>query len=376
MKKQTSKNIIDHFEKLEDPRIDRTKLHKLIDIIVITICAVICGAKTWEAVELVGKEKYDWFSLFLELPNGIPSSYTFRRVFTLLNPLQFKNCFLSWIKAIRKTTKGEVISIDGKTLRRSFDKSSNKACIHMVSAWASKNHMVLGQIKTTEKSNEITAIPQLLKLIEIQGCIVTIDAMGCQKNIAKDIIDNKGDYILALKGNQGTLHNEVIQYFDYCFEINFKDVEYDYYKEIDTGHGRIEKREYWIVTTLDWYTDKNLWKSIGGIIMVKAEREINGEKTSELRYYITSLDRDVKKVADAVRSHWGIENSLHWVLDITFREDESRMRTGDLPENFAMIRHIALNLLKQDKMTKKSIPQKQFKAALNNDYLSKVFFGI
>jgi len=376
MEKQTSKSLIDHFNSITDPRIERTKLHLLIDIIVITICAVICGAKTWESIELVGKEKYEWFSKFLKLPNGIPSSDTFRRVFILLNPLQFKNCFLDWIKAIRNTIKGEIIPIDGKTLRRSFDKSSNKACIHMVSAWAGKNQMVLGQIKTEEKSNEITAIPQLLKLLEIENCIVTIDAMGCQKDIAKDIIVGKGDYVLALKGNQGTLREETESYFDYCIETNFKDVKYEYYKESDVGHGRFEKREYWMATTLDWYVDRHLWNGLNAVVMVKAEREIDGKKTIETRYYITSLSSDAKKVAEAVRSHWGIENSLHWVLDLTFREDDCRMRVGDLPENFAMVRHIVLNLLKQEQSVKKSLVQKQFKAALSNEYLSKVFFGI
>ena len=376
MKSKKSNNIIDYFDSLNDPRMDRTKLHKLIDIVVITICAVICGADTWEAIELVGKEKHDWFKKYLELPNGIPSSDTFRRVFILINPLQFKNCFLNWIKAIRNVTKGDIIPIDGKTLRRSFDKSSNKACIHMVSAWSSKNNMVLGQIKVNEKSNEITAIPELLKLLEINGCIITIDAMGCQKDIAEDIIDNKADYILALKGNQITFFDEVKSYFDHCFDINFKDIAYDYYKETNIDHGRIEKRECWLIFTLDWFSDRHLWKGLNAIIMVKAERIIGDKKSQESRFYITSLKTNAKEISNAVRSHWGIENSLHWVLDITFREDGSRMRVGDLPENFAVIRHIALNLLKQEKSLKKSINAKRLKAALSNEYLAKIFLGI
>jgi len=375
MEKQNSANIVNHFSTINDPRVNRTKEHNLLNIIVIAICAVIAGADNFVAIEEFGYSTIDWLKTFLNIKNGVPSHDTFGRVFSLLDPNEFRKCFVSWIKSISKITDGEIIPIDGKTVRRSYDKKSNKSAIHMVSAWANTNNLVLGQIKVDDKSNEITAIPELLKLLVIKGCIVTIDAMGCQKKIAKAIVDKGADYILALKGNQGTLHQETVDFFEKEQSNNSDSIPHESFRTEEKNHGRKEVREYRLVTDIDFLSGKNQWTGLNSIGMVTSTRTINEKITTDVRYYITSLDGGIEKFANGVRSHWGIENKLHWILDVQMREDDSRIRKENAPENFSMLRHVALNLLKQETSVKRGIKTKQLKAALSHGYREKILFG-
>lgn len=364
-------SIQDHFGELNDPR-HHNKKHKLVDMITIAICAVICGADTFEQIEDFGNAKKHWLKRFLELPFGIPSHDTWGRVFARLDPKEFQDSFMNWVKVVQDIMKGQVIPVDGKTLRRSFDTGADKKAIHMVSAWASSSGVVLGQIKTDAKSNEITAIPLLLKMLDISDCIVTIDAMGCQTKIAKTIIDNDADYLFSLKGNQGNLHDDVKLYFEGCLETEFKDIPNSFHGTVDGGHGRIETRKIWTVSDISWLNDFDKWKGLKTIGMVESERQI-GEKTSkERRFFISSLNCDAKKFGSVVRQHWAIENSLHWTLDIAFREDESRIRKDHAPENFATLRHIALNLLKNENSQKGSIKTKRLRAGWDRTYLEKI----
>ena len=378
MKETALKNIEKHFGQIHDPRIERSKRHKLIDIIVISILAVICGAEGWVDIENFGKSKIDWLKSFLELPNGIPSHDTFGRVFSLIDPEEFQKSFQSWIQSIREFTKGEVVAIDGKQLRGSKDGFLGKRAIYMVSAWAEANEIVLGQRKVDEKSNEITAIPELLKIINVAGCVVTIDAMGTQTEIAKRIIDAGADYLLSLKENQGQLYQDVGWLFEYDRKNNFNGAPYDYAKSVNKGHGRIEVRECWSVSDPEYLQSLKSgkkWKGLKSLAMVRATR-ITGEKTTvKTRYYISSLPSDAKHLLDVARRHWSIENELHWVLDVALKEDHSRIRKKHAPENFAVLRHIALTLLKQEKTAKGGIHAKQLQAAWNKNYLLKVLSG-
>jgi predicted transposase YbfD/YdcC len=374
MEKQPAVALLEHFANLPDPRIARHRWHKLSDILVIAVCAVLCGAESFPAIEDFGHEREDWLKQFLELPEGIPSHDTFNRVFRLLDPVQFQACFLSWMQAVAAATAGEVVAIDGKALRRSFDKGTAKRAIHMVSAWATANGVVLGQRKVDAKSNEITAIPELLDLLALTGCIVTIDAMGCQRAIAQKIVVQGADYVLALKGNQPTLEQAVQRFFVTGPAAEVHRTASAYAEQTGQGHGRVETRCAWISDELEAELTAAAWPGLRSIGMVEATRTLAGETTVEQRFYLTSLPPDASRFARAVRNHWGIENQLHWTLDVTFGEDQSRLRTGHGPENVAVLRHIALNLLHQEPSTK-SMPRKRLACALNSNYLLKVLLG-
>jgi len=378
MEHQVSAAIEHHFGDLEDPRIDRTKLHKLLDILVIAICAAICGADNWEDVAAFGEAKLAWFRTFLELPSGIPSHDTFNRVFARLDPQQFQTCFTRWISATSQVIGGQVIAIDGKVLRRSHDKGIGQAAIDMVSAWASASRVVLGQIKVDDKSNEIRAIPQLLRALEVSGCIVTIDAMGCQTEIAEIIVEQDAEYVLALKDNQGQLFEDVQLLFDDLEQSNYRVYEFDYEKTVNKEHGRLEIRECWTISDPDLLCRLrgfSRWKKLQTVSRIRSQREVGEDKSCEDRYHIASLT-GAKRVLMAVRAHWSIENELHWTLDIAFDEDRCRVRKDHGPENLAVLRHISLNLLKQEKTCKRSIRGKRLLAGWRQDYLLKVLAGL
>ncbi|MBX7223489.1 MAG: ISAs1 family transposase [Blastocatellia bacterium] len=364
--------FIPTFETIPDPRRDQTKLHKLIDILTIAVCAVICGAEGWEDIESFGQAKQEWLSTFLELPNGVPSHDTFRRVFLRINPKEFEKRFLLWVQSVVELTEGEVVHLDGKTSRGS--RRGETPGIHMVSAWAAEARLVLGQLKTENHSNEITAIPELLQLLALKGCIVTIDAMGCQTAIANQIIEQQGDYVLALKGNHPTLHTAVEALFDQAQATKFTHLPHTFHQTVDADHGRIETRRAWATSQLE-SLDPNLraaWKGLTSVVKVTATRDCKGQVSTESRSFLTSLPADAKHLLSVIRSHWGIENSLHWVLDVTFREDACRVKTGHGPENLTVLRHIALNLLKQETSLKKGVRAKRLRAGWDLQYLLKV----
>lgn len=368
------------FSGLGDPRVERTKLHELLDIITIAICAVICGADDWVEIEQFGNDKRAFFDKFLVLSNGIPSHDTFGRVFAHINPDQFQACFLEWVQDLMSASGNQlkgVVAIDGKTLCGSRDRVAGKGPIQMVSAWAQENRMVLGQVKVDSKSNEITAIPTLLKLFDLTGCIVTIDAMGCQKEIARSICDAGADYVLSLKGNHSTMHQDVITLFEEGLATKFKEISCQTEQTVEKGHGRIETRRYWLVDDaqyLSYLNPKGAWSNLRSIGAVRAEREIGGVVSSETRYYLSSV-RSVAEFRVAQRGHWSIENGLHWILDVAFREDLNRTRTDHSAHNFAILRHIALNLLKEEKTAKVGVKVKRLKAGWNEHYLLKVLLG-
>lgn len=368
-------SLRDHFSSLPDPRIERTKRHTLIDILSIAICGTICGADGWVEIEECGVAKLPWFQTFLDLPNGIPSHDTFGRVFAALDPDLFQSCFLSWVQAAVGATERQIVALDGKTLRRSHDRTNGKAAIHMVSAWAATNRLILGQVKVDEKSNEITALPALLKMLSLKGCIVTIDAMGCQTEIVRTIVEQEADYVLSLKGNQGTLHHEVQELFAHAETTHYCEVAHDFCETVDKAHGRLEVRRHWVITEDEYITylnTKERWARLQCIGKVEAERHVDGTVSREVRYYIGSIGKDARAFAEAVRGHWGIENSVHWVLDIAFREDESRVRVGNSAQNLAVLRHIALNLLRQESSAKVGIKARRLKAGWSQEYLLKV----
>lgn len=375
MKLKPKGKLAEHFDEIEDPRIERTKRHKLIDILTIAILAVICGADSWVGMENFGQAKIAWLKQILELPNGIPAHDTFARVFARLNPEQFQACFLNWVKSLVSLSDGEVVAIDGKTLRQSYDSADGKAAIHMVSAWATTNRLVLGQRKVDAKSNEITAIPQLIKALELEGCIVTIDAMGCQKQIAQQIIERKADYVLALKENQGNLFAAVQQIFAHAQSCNFAGIKHSFEQTIDKGHGRVEIRRCWTMEQVEFLVDAEKWRQFTSIGMIQTERRIQGKIERETRYYISSLASDAARLSRSVRSHWLVENALHWVLDLAFEEDTSRVRKDSAPENLAVVRHIALNLLSQEASLKLGVKNKRLRAGWDEDYLLKILGG-
>ncbi len=337
-----------HFDKLEDPRIERKKLYPLNEILLTVLCASICGAQSWRDFVTFGEEKLDYLRRFLPFEQGIPSKNTFARVMSALEPEAFRACFIAWVQSFQSALK-EIIAIDGKCLRKSFDAAAGQSAIHMVSAFATSSKLVLGQEKVNEKSNEITAIPKLLDLLALEGCIVSIDAMGTQKKIAKKIRQKKADYVLSLKGNHSTLHDDITLFLSSEVEKLCQGKPHnitDQHEECDKGHGRIERRLCYVSERLDWLTQKKDWCDIKTVAMVESQVNQGAKTTTERRYFISSMAANAKELAQAIRSHWAIENSLHWVLDVTIGEDLSRVRKDNAPENMAMVRHVVLNLLR------------------------------
>lgn len=375
-KEELTASILFYFTSVTDPRVERTRRHSLVDILVLSLCAVVCGADSFCAIEQFGRDREDWLRTFLDLRQGIPTHDTIGRVFAALDPKALGEAFRRWAVAVARLTRGEVVAIDGKTLRRSFQEAGSSAFVHMVSAWATGNGLVLGQVKTEEKSNEITAIPQLLQLLNVKGCLVTIDAMGCQKQIAKDIQSAGADYLLAVKDNQPTLNVEVATIFDHC-RRDPKAFGVDFHETRERGHGRTEIRRCWTTDMVESLSQRADWEGLSSLVMIEAERTMAGGATStDCRYFISSRKNFSAKTAlQAAREHWGIENELHWVLDVVFREDDCRVRAGNAAENFAVIRHLSLNLLKSLKNSKLSIKLRRMSAGWNQDFLLKVLLA-
>jgi len=368
--------ITRHFGDLPDPRIDRTRKHDLIDILSITLCAFLCGADTWEDVADFGRAKKPWLATFLRLPNGIPSHDTFDRVFALLDPQAFHDCFVAWVRSLCEDLAGETVHIDGKTLRRSLDRTGLKSALHLVSAFAGEASLSLGQVAVDDKSNEITAIPKLLKILDIRGASITIDAMGCQKEIARQIVEQEGDYVLAVKDNQPMLLAQVKRTMDELADHPRPGATPDsegFHETIEKGHGRIETRKVWCAPAVDSADLLGPWKGLTHFGMVERRREVAGVASTERAYYITShATISAQRLARTIRGHWRIENALHWTLDMSFDEDRSRVRVGHGAQNLALIRKIALNLLKNEKTSRRGIQGKRLKAGWDEQYLIKV----
>jgi predicted transposase YbfD/YdcC len=375
----TAPPLIDYFREVSDPRCPN-KRHQLLDIIVLAVCAILSGADNWAEVELFGKSKEAWFRQFLALPHGIPTSHTFRRVMLRLNPAELQRSFLRWMASLREQMPGQIVPIDGKTARRSVDRQAGKSGLHTVSAWASASRLVLAQVAVEEKSNEITAIPELLGLLDLSGCTVTIDAIGTQREIAHQILEQGANYLLAVKENQPTLFEEVGLFFASAplpkgeRERVEEELHCEGYRTVEKDHGRFEVREVWVSEAIGWLTAEAKWPGLKSIAMVRSTREEGEKREVKERLYISSLPAEAKRIAEAVRTHWSIENSLHWVLDVSFREDENRVHTGYGQQNLVMLRHLALNLIRQEKTAKASVRGKRLKAGWDNVYLEQVLF--
>lgn len=367
-----STTISIHFGDLPDPRLERCKHHKLLDIVTIAICAVISNADGWTDIEAYGRAKETWLRQFLELPAGIPSHDTFARVFAKVNPTAFQTCFLQWVDAIRTKLPGDVVAIDGKTSRRTRDRPIDLSPLHIVSAWSHTNHLVLGQVRVDEKSNEITAIPVLLDVLDINGCLVTIDALGCQVDIAAKVIEREADYVLACKGNHEYLYADVQRLFRSCDAGTADLPGFDYYKTSEAGHSRREVREIWTTAELGSVRDRERWANLQSAVLVRSERTIAGETSIEHRFYISSAPSDAERLGKAIRQHWGVENQVHWVLDVVFADDDSRLRIDHSAHNMAIIRHIVLNMLRQETSWKTSLRQKRLRAGWDDAYVLKV----
>jgi predicted transposase YbfD/YdcC len=376
---QTS--LIAHLSQVPEPRIDRRKLHDLVDVLVIGICTLLCGGETFNDMEDFGEAKQEWFKTFLKLTNGIPSHDTFNRVFAVIDPQQFLECFLRWTQSVRQTVHQEIVAIDGKALRRASNKKESVK--YVVSAWAESNSLVLGQLKVADKSNEITAVPELLRVLELSGCIVTLDAMGCQKKIAREIMEADADYVLALKGNHEKVQEEVKSFLDDALaqkqaprpahaKVPQAAATLESIETVEKDHGRLEIRRYYQSAELDWFADRSKWEGLKSLGMVESVREVDGQTSIERRYYLSSLPLGVQTFARAARGHWGVENKVHWVMDVCFREDQSRARTGYAAENLATLRRLALNLLKREQTRKRGIRGKQLNAGWDHAYLGRL----
>lgn len=374
-------SLVEHFQDLPDPRVNRTKDHDLIDLLVIAVCTLLCAGESFNDMEDFGHAKHAWFKTFLRLRNGIPSHDTFNRLFAALDPKAFLDCFLRWTQSLRQAVPQEIVALDGKALRRALN--ADQSVKYVVSAWAESNGLVLGQWKVAAKSNEITALPELLRVLELSGCIVTTDAMGCQKKIAKEIIEADADYVLALKGNHETVHAEVKTFLDDAVaqaakprpvgaKLSSAAATLAGLETVEKDHGRIETRRYYQSAELDWFADRAKWEGLRSVGMVESVREVGGKQTVERRYYLSSLPLGVEMFGRAVRGHWGVENKLHWVLDVCFREDQSRARAGYAAENLATLRRLALNLLRREKTKKRGIKGKQLNAGWDHAYLLRL----
>jgi len=357
-----------YFKSLPDPRVNRTKLHELTDILFIVICATLCGIEGWEEMEDFAYQREEWLKKFVPLKNGIPSHDTLSRVFSRLDPIKFQSCFIRWVDGLR-SKEGQIIAIDGKTVRGSADTVNKHSAIHMVSAWACTNQLVLGQVKVNAKSNEIVAIPELLDALFIEDSVITIDAMGCQKSIAEKIIDKKGDYLLAVKNNHKLLYDEIKDVFSDLSDTD--ETPYRYTVDVGKGHGRLEKRSCYVINS-DLISKSIMWKNMKSVVMLESIRVIKDKVQTEKRFYITSLKSDAKHIAHVVRSHWGVENNLHWCLDVAFNEDKCVIRKDHSPENLSTVRRIILNILRHDKTRKTGLARKRRMAAMNIDYMEKV----
>lgn len=374
MSSMKSARMQDHFSELTDPRC-REVTYPLINVVVIAVCAVICGADDFVAIAKFGLTKRDWLGRFLDLKDGIPSHDRFNAILAAIKPAEFEKCLLSWITALHEITDGQVIAIDGKTLRRSFDAANSKAAIHMVSAWATANHISLGQVVVDAKSNEITAIPKLLDMLELSGAMVTIDAIGCQTEIARQIVAVEADYCLAVKGNQPTLHQGLVDFFDDHMEDDFARTPVRRYQTSEKGHGREEIRYYFICPVPKDLPDRSRWAELKALGIAISNTQRDGKDCNEVRYYILNTYVAARRFADAVRGHWGIENRLHWQLDVTFQEDQCRIRQGHADANFSILRRTALSLLKNESILKVGIKNKRLTAGWDDSYLEKVLLG-
>ena len=374
MSEKFAARIKNHFASLTDPR-RRKVTYPLINIVAIALCAVIAGADDFVTIAAWGRQKRAWLARFLDMTSGIPSHDRFNAVFKAIKPDEFERCLLSWITSLHEVTAGQVVAIDGKTLRQSFDKADAKSAIHMVSAWATANHISLGQVVVDQKSNEITVIPKRLELLDVSGCLVTIDAMGCQAEIAGQIIEGKADYVLAAKANQPTLHGGIVEYFLDHMEDDFARVKVSRHETKEHGHGRDEHRTYLVCDVPDDLPDRGRWKGLKRIGVAISNTVRGGKPCDEVRYYILSKKLSARSFGAAVRGHWGIENSLHWQLDMSFGEDRSRIRRGHANANFAVVRRMALSLLKNEKSQKAGVKTKRLTAGWNDDYLEQVLFG-
>lgn len=366
-KPTSSPNLKDHFAHLTDPRTGPAQQHDLLDILLIGVCATLCGADGFTDMALFGRCKADWFKTWLALPNGIPSHDTFNRVFGLIDPTKFMDCFLAWTQSLRELIAGELVAVDGKTLRGS--RTRGRGPIHLVNVWAASNRLILGQLKVADHSNEITALPPLLRVLELTGCVVTVDALGCQKDVAKEIHEADADYVLALKGNQGTLHAEIKAFLDDAQTRGWVGVAHQVVQTVEKDHGRLETRRSWITEQIGWLADRDDWDALRSIGMVEAVREVNGQSTTQRRYYLSSLPAEAARFAAAVRGHWEIENCVHWVLDVQLGEDRCAVRHPHAAQNLAALRALSLNLLRRDRQQTCGIRSKQKLAGWDHDYL-------